>query len=112
MLADNFTGAWLQDSSAPGDFDEHNDLDGVIGIKRDLSEGELQDWQKFHPRFYDHPAPWDRVRQQSWAISGMIKLSAAASPAAEFCIPRSDHSFSLRDIQASIIIKISEINLC
>ena len=66
ILADNFIGAWLQGSSATGGFDEHSDLDFVIGIKRDLSEGELKDLQEFHPRLYDHPSPWSQHLEGSY----------------------------------------------
>lgn len=66
ILADNFIGAWLQGSSATGGFDEHSDLDFVIGVERDLSKRELHALQAFHPYLYAHPSPWSQHLEGSY----------------------------------------------
>lgn len=66
ILADNFIGAWLQGSSATGHFDEHSDLDFVIGVDRDLSESELSALQEFHPQLYSHPSSWAKHLEGSY----------------------------------------------
>jgi len=66
ILSNKFIGAWLQGSSATGGFDEHSDLDFVIGIKHALSERELHALQEFHPQLYEHPSPWSQHLEGSY----------------------------------------------
>lgn len=66
ILGDNFIGAWLQGSSATGHFDEHSDLDFVIGVERDLSEDELSDLQDFHRQLFSYKSPWAKHLEGSY----------------------------------------------
>ncbi|HSB91453.1 MAG TPA: aminoglycoside adenylyltransferase domain-containing protein [Anaerolineales bacterium] len=66
ILADNFIGAWLQGSSATGNFDEHSDIDFAIGIQNDLSDNELSALQNFHPRLYSFASPWAKHLEGSY----------------------------------------------
>lgn len=66
ILADNFLGAWLQGSSATGHFDEHSDLDFIIGLERDLSYEELGALQGFHRKLFAHPSPWSQHLEGSY----------------------------------------------
>jgi hypothetical protein len=58
IFGENFFGAWLQSSSATGHFDEHSDIDFVIGVDHDLSQEEIKPLQEFHRQLYDHESPW------------------------------------------------------
>ncbi len=58
ILGQNMIGAWLQGSLATGDFDEHSDIDFVIGVEADLKKVEIEALQQFHPRLYRYPSPW------------------------------------------------------
>lgn len=66
ILDENFLGAWLQGSSATGHFDEHSDIDFVIGVERDLIEQELDQLQNFHSYLYEQPSPWAKHLEGSY----------------------------------------------
>ena len=66
ILGNNFIGAWLQGSMATGDFDEHSDIDFVIGVERELSKDELEFLQEFHLRLYAHDSPWAKHLEGSY----------------------------------------------
>jgi len=79
ILAANFIGAWLQGSSATGHFDEHSDIDFVIGIENDLSGEELSALQQFHPRLFSYESPWAEHLEGSYFPRKILrdyKLSA------------------------------------
>ena len=66
ILANNFVGAWLQGSSATGHFDEHSDIDFVIGVERELSDDELFTLQNFHRELFKHDSRWARHLEGSY----------------------------------------------
>jgi predicted nucleotidyltransferase len=66
ILDEKFLGAWLQGSMATGHFDEHSDIDFVIGIEHDLTEEELESLQEFHKRLYNFESPWSKHLEGSY----------------------------------------------
>src|SRR4030042_878222 len=81
ILGKNFIGAWLQGSSATGHFDEHSDIDFVIGVENDLSDDELSALQEFHPRLYLFDSPWGKHLEGSYFPREILrdyKLSGTA----------------------------------
>lgn len=73
ILGENFFGAWLQGSSATGHFDEHSDIDFVIGVERDLTKEEVHSLQKFHRQLYDHASPWAKHLEGSYIPRGILR---------------------------------------
>lgn len=72
ILEANFIGAWLQGSLATGHFDEHSDIDFIIGIERDLSDEDLESLQRFHRRLFDHPSHWAKHLEGSYIPRGTL----------------------------------------
>ena len=66
ILGSKFFGAWLQGSSATGHFDDHSDIDFVIGIESDLAEEEVNTLQAFHRQLYNHDSPWAKHLEGSY----------------------------------------------
>jgi predicted nucleotidyltransferase len=66
VLKRNFAGAWLQGSTATGHFDEHSDVDFIIGINRELDSREVRALQAFHPKLHDHDSPWSKHLEGSY----------------------------------------------
>lgn len=66
ILGENFFSAWLQGSSATGHFDEHSDIDFVIGVERDLTKEKLNSLQQFHRQLHEHEAPWAKHLEGSY----------------------------------------------
>lgn len=66
ILADNLIGIWLQGSSATGHFDEHSDIDFVVGVERDLSDRDLTALQEFHRELYRHESAWAQHLEGSY----------------------------------------------
>jgi hypothetical protein len=66
ILGSKFFGAWLQGSSATGHFDDHSDIDFVIGIESDLTEEELNALQAFHRQLYNYDSPWAKHLEGSY----------------------------------------------
>ena len=66
ILGNNFLGAWLQGSSATGDFDKYSDIDFVIGVAHDLSKEEIVSLQEFHPKLYTHKSHWAKHLEGSY----------------------------------------------
>lgn len=73
ILGENFFGVWLQGSSATGHFDEHSDIDFVIGVERDLSQEEINPLQKFHRQLYDHESPWAKHLEGSYIPRDILR---------------------------------------
>jgi hypothetical protein len=78
ILGDNFVGAWLQGSSATGHFDEHSDIDFVIGVKRDLTREELSSLQKFHQQLYNYESHWSKHLEGSYIPMSILRESRFA----------------------------------
>ena len=66
ILGSKFIGAWLQGSSATGDFDEHSDIDFVVGVEDDLTQEEINSLQEFHRLLYRHYSPWGKHLEGSY----------------------------------------------
>ncbi|MGA9533158.1 MAG: aminoglycoside adenylyltransferase domain-containing protein [Anaerolineales bacterium] len=73
ILGDNFIGAWLQGSSATGHFDEHSDLDFVIGVERDLSDDEVSTLQQFHRQLFNHRSRWAQHLEGSYIPRNILR---------------------------------------
>lgn len=73
LLAENFIGAWLQGSSATGNFDEHSDIDFIVGIAHDLSMEELHPLQEFHLHLYNHESPWAKHLEGSYIPRDILR---------------------------------------
>jgi predicted nucleotidyltransferase len=57
-LGEAFVGAYLQGSFAVGDFDRHSDVDFVIVVAQDLSDGQVHVLQGIHGRIFNLPSQW------------------------------------------------------
>jgi hypothetical protein len=101
VLHDNFIGAYLQGSFAVGDFDRHSDVDYIVAIEEELSEGQVQDLQVMHARIYNLEFEWaqhlegsyfpkDVLRQQSQGGRKLWYLDHGACS-----LIRSDHCNTL-----------------
>lgn len=65
-LGDMVAGVWLQGSSATGDFDEHSDLDFVVGVVDELSDTDVARLQEVHRGLYAHPSMWSKHLEGSY----------------------------------------------
>jgi hypothetical protein len=66
ILGSKFFAAWLQGSSATGHFDDHSDIDFVVGVESDLTEEEVNALQKFHRQLFNHDSPWAKHLEGSY----------------------------------------------
>lgn len=66
ILGENFVGAYLQGSFAVGDADEHSDVDFVVVIERELSEGEQRELQALQERLFLLPSHWAQHLEGSY----------------------------------------------
>ena len=57
-LADAFVGMYLQGSLAVGDFDQYSDVDFIVVVHGELSEGEVATLQVLHDRIYGLASAW------------------------------------------------------
>jgi len=65
-LGDTFVGAYLQGSFAVGDFDQHSDVDFVIAIRDELSDGQVAELQTIHRRVYSLGSEWAKHLEGSY----------------------------------------------
>jgi hypothetical protein len=65
-LGSKFFGAWLQGSSATGHFDEHSDIDFIIGVETDLTNEEIHALEAFHRELYHHESSWSKHLEGSY----------------------------------------------
>lgn len=72
VLGDNFVGAWLQGSFAVGDFDHLSDVDFVIGIREELTEGEVRALQDLHGQIYELDSEWAQHLEGSYFPLGVL----------------------------------------
>jgi len=73
-LGDNFVGAYLQGSFAVGDFTETSDVDITIAIKRDITGGEIPQFQELHKRlFQELPKPWGQRIELAYAPIDILR---------------------------------------
>jgi hypothetical protein len=66
ILGPKFFAAWLQGSSATGHFDDHSDIDFIIGVESDLTKEEIHSLQTFHRQLYNHASPWAKHIEGSY----------------------------------------------
>lgn len=72
-LGEAFVGASLQGSFAVGDFDRHSDVDFVIVVAEDLSDGHVHALQGIHRRIFRLPSRWARHLEGSYFPAGMLR---------------------------------------
>jgi len=65
-LGQALIGAYLQGSFAVGDFDRHSDVDFVIVVADELSDGQVDALQAVHRRIYGLPAQWAQHLEGSY----------------------------------------------
>jgi Domain of unknown function (DUF4111)/Nucleotidyltransferase domain len=65
-LGQAFVGAYLQGSFAVGDFDRHSDVDFVIVVADELSDGQVDALQAVHRRIYGLPPEWAQHLEGSY----------------------------------------------
>lgn len=65
-LGPTFVGAYLQGSFAIGDFDRHSDVDFVIVVADELSDGQVDALQAIHRRIYGLPPEWAQHLEGSY----------------------------------------------
>jgi predicted nucleotidyltransferase len=65
-LDDAFIGAYLQGSFAVGDFDEHSDVDFIVAVRDELTDGQVARLQAVHDRIYDLESEWAKHLEGSY----------------------------------------------
>jgi len=71
-LGDAFLGAYLQGSFAVGDFDPHSDVDFVVVVAGDLSDGQVDVLQGIHGRIFNLPSQWAQHLEGSYFPAGTL----------------------------------------
>ncbi|HSP72539.1 MAG TPA: aminoglycoside adenylyltransferase domain-containing protein, partial [Gaiellaceae bacterium] len=69
----SFCGAYLQGSFALGDADEHSDVDFVVVIHDELSNGEQTALQQLHARLYEREVAWAQHLEGSYVPKGRLR---------------------------------------
>jgi hypothetical protein len=72
-LGEVFVGAYLQGSFAVGDFDRHSDVDFVIVVAQDLSDGQVNVLQGIHRRLFNLPSKWAQHLEGSYSPAGILR---------------------------------------
>jgi hypothetical protein len=72
-LDDAFVGAYLQGSFAVGDFDRHSDVDFVIVVADELSDGQVDALQAMHARTYRLPSLWAQHLEGSYFPAAILR---------------------------------------
>ena len=66
ILAENFSGAYLQGSFAVGDADEHSDVDFVVVTHDEVTTSQLEALQALHQRLHSLGVPWAKHLEGSY----------------------------------------------
>ena len=66
VLSQGFVGAYLQGSFALGDFDRHSDVDFIIVVSDELSDGQVDALQVVHQKIYSLPLGWAQHLEGSY----------------------------------------------
>jgi len=74
-LGHAFVGAYLQGSFAVGDFDRHSDVDFVIVVADELSDGQVDALQAVHRTIYDLPSEWAQHLEGSYFPLAILRNS-------------------------------------
>jgi hypothetical protein len=72
-LGEAFVGAYLQGSFAVGDFDQHSDVDFIVGVKEELSDGQVAALQAVHARVYALPSEWAKHLEGSYFPTAILR---------------------------------------
>ena len=72
-LGGKFVGAWLQGSFAVGGFDRFSDVDFVIAIRDDLTDGEVSALQAVHGRIYELESEWAQHLEGSYFPAAVLR---------------------------------------
>src|SRR5713226_10779071 len=72
-LGHAFVGAYLQGSFAVGDFDRHSDVDFVIVVAHELSDGQVDALQAIHRRIYGLPSDWAQHLEGSYFPAAILR---------------------------------------
>jgi len=65
-LDNDFVGAYLQGSFAVGDFDLHSDVDFIVVINDELSQGQVDTLQQMHGQVYQLNSKWAQHLEGSY----------------------------------------------
>jgi len=72
-LGQAFVGAYLQGSFAVGDFDRHSDVDFIIVVTEDLTDGQVHVLQGIHGRIFKLPSPWAQHLEGSYFPAAVLR---------------------------------------
>ncbi|UCG26045.1 MAG: DUF4111 domain-containing protein [Chloroflexota bacterium] len=78
VLKDDFLGAYLQGSFAVGDFDIHSDVDFIVAIEQELSDGQVPALQDLHERIYRLECPWAQHLEGSYIPKDILRQHSSA----------------------------------
>jgi hypothetical protein len=73
VLGDDFVGAYLQGSFAVGDFDEHSDVDFIVAVRAELTDGQVAALQTVHPRIYSLECEWAQHLEGSYFPTEVLR---------------------------------------
>jgi hypothetical protein len=73
VLGRAFVGAYLQGSFAVGDFDRHSDVDFVIVVADELTDGQVDALQAVHRRIYGLPSEWAQHLEGSYFPMAILR---------------------------------------
>lgn len=74
-LGDAFVGAYLQGSSAVGDFDRYSDVDFIIAVRDELPDDQVAALQAVHARVYGLESEWAQHLEGSYFPAAMLRDS-------------------------------------
>jgi hypothetical protein len=100
-LRDNFVGAYLQGSFAIGDFDIYSDVDFLIVVGEDISDGQLSALQAIHADIFKLDCAWAQHLEGSYIPTAALAQLPPPSRAFAYLdhgsaeLVRSDHDDSL-----------------
>jgi predicted nucleotidyltransferase len=66
ILAENLVGIYLQGSFAVGDADEHSDVDFIVVMHDEVTDGQLAALRAMHKRLYALETPWAQHLEGSY----------------------------------------------
>ena len=72
-LGEGFVSACLQGSFAVGGFDRHSDLDFVIVVADELTDGQVDALQAIHRRLYGLPSAWAQHLEGSYFPKAILR---------------------------------------
>ena len=80
-LGGAFVGAYLQGSFAVGDFDRYSDVDFVIVVAHELSDGQVEALQAIHRRLYALSSAWAQHLEGSYfPVATLRKNDQCSTP--------------------------------